>query len=234
MNKKQHSSKNDNAHKFSLFDKIFSFTDRVRRKHVQNFLWQDFWNIRWFIGLHPVSFLKQISFPCIWFILLISILFFYFIYLSPSIESLESSSFKNFAEYLMLWLFFFWIFLILATTKRIYDIYVDYRNDFIITMTDWIYKSDKNWIFHHAQTKITFDSIHTITSTEKHVVHSFFWTWLLYIKTTWDMEDIEFDHAKDINLQVEKLKDLHSAYLQKNDVKTALWEVMIEKKNPEN
>ena len=115
--------------------------------------------------------------------------------------------------------------MVLNTIKLIYNIFVDYKNDFIITMIDWIYKSDKNWFFHHSQTKIAFDSIHNITSTEKHIFHSVLWTWFLYIKTTGDVEDIKLDFAQNIQSEVKKLKDLHTSYLKKNDIKTALIDV---------
>jgi len=44
----------------------------------------------------------------------------------------------------------------------------------------------------------------------------------LHIKTTWDLEDIEFIFCKNIKKQATKLKDLHAKYLMKNDVRWAI------------
>ena len=211
----------DKGHKITLLEKIFSFTNKTRRRLIKDFLWDEFETINWFIEQHPIIIFKNTVIPILIIILLMFVFFSYFIFIKPIILWLANIQIAAMAQYLVYFLSFLWIYVLFKCLKLIYNSYVDFRNDFIISFENWIYISDKNWVFHHSQTKIPFDSIHTVKAIEKHMMDAV-WSWTLHIKTTWDLEDIEFIFCKNIKKQATKLKDLHAKYLMKNDVRWAI------------
>lgn len=212
--------KKKNSITLSMWDKIFSFTNRARRKAVQEFLWEDFSTINWFIQLHPLSIIIKLLSPILFLIILSLFFIFYNFFLLPIFESfIKSSWWITIINYLF---FVPWFFCILYIIKLIYNAYVDYKNDFIVTFWEWIYISDKNWIFHLAQSRVPFSSVHTIRATEQNFIHALFETWTLFIKTTWELEDIHIHFCRNVHVEAKKLQDLHFQYLRKNDMRKYL------------
>ena len=212
----------ENWASITLLEKLFSFTNKTRRRLTKDFLWDEFDTINWFIEQHPVIIFRNTIFPMLIIIFLMFAFFSYFIFLKPILNWAINTQFVEIAKYFIYILFAIWLFVFIKSIKSIYNSYVDFRNDFIISFANWIYLSDKNWVFHHSQTKIPFDSIHTVKSIENHFLDTVLWSWTLHIKTTGDLKDIEFHFCKDIKKQVRKLKDLHSNYLMKNDIRAAM------------
>lgn len=208
--------KNDSI-TLNIWEKIFSFTNHARRKAVKEFLWDDFSTINWFVQAHIISLIIKLIFPILFLIILFLTFIFYRMSFLPFIESIiKNEAWVSILNYVF---FIPWIFCILYIFKLIYNAYVDYKNDFLVTFKDWIYISNKEGIFHLAQSKVPFSSVHTIRATEQNFFHAILETWTLFIKTTWNMEDINFKYCKNVHIEAKKLQDLHFDYLRKNDVR---------------
>lgn len=208
----------------SIFDKIFSFTDHARKKQVFAFLGDDVINIRGFVGHHWFKLLTNLFVPITELAITGYLTVLYFIYATSYFKWLQNEMITGVLKYLSILVIIISIIIILNILKTIYNIYVDYRNDFIVTLTDWIYNFNKDWFFKQSQTKIPYDSIHNITAIQSNIIHTLLNTWNLLIKTIWTLDDIQFIYVNDLKNQVHLLKELHADYLNKNDVGKALKE----------
>jgi hypothetical protein len=73
---------------------------------------------------------------------LILVIVFYKLIISPWLNSFDN--FINLIQYVNYFLFSVWLLSFLYILKVIYNVYVDYKNDFIISYEDGIYVSNKN------------------------------------------------------------------------------------------
>ena len=207
--------------------KLFSFTNSSRRKAAQDFLWEDFKTIKWIIEHHYLFFIKNII-PPVLIIIFLSLVF-YFINIKFDLNKLDKKETYDIVKYMKLFWIIVFTYIIFLAIKKIYNIFVDYRNDFIIFFKNWVYISDKDWVFYHSQVKILYDSINTIKATEHGLISSLFWYWTVLMTTTWDLWDIVFHSCKNMKKEIKKLRDLHSEYLAKNDIRWVLSNNLINK-----
>jgi len=94
--------------------------------------------------------------------------------------------------------FIFLIETILRCIKIIYNILVDYKNDFIVIYPEWLFISEKSWALYHSVQRILFDEIVDVSSREKWIFWTVLWFWKLKISIIWTWSDYEFRYCKNI------------------------------------
>lgn len=95
-------------------------------------------------------------------------------------------------------LIIFFVEIILKSIKVIYDVLIDYKNDFIVIYPEWLYISEKEWALYHSAQRIMFDEIVDVSSREKWIFWTIFWFWKLKISIMWTWDDYEFRYCRNI------------------------------------
>lgn len=126
-------------------------------------------------------------------------------------------------------LFILFLEVILKSLKIIYDILIDYKNDFLIIYPEGIYISEKEWALRHESQRIMFDEIVDVQSREKWLIWTYFWFWKLTISIMWTWSDYVFRYCKNIERVPTQLHEKRIAYNKRKKM-TAKKEYL----NPEN
>ncbi len=122
-------------------------------------------------------------------------------------------------------IFVFLIEIILRSIILIYDILIDYKNDFLVIYPEWLYVSEKEWALYHTTQRIMFDEIVDVSSREKWIFWTLFWYWKLKISIMWTWDDYEFRYCKNIS----KVPTM----LNKKRIQYSEWKKMKNKKAEE-
>jgi len=195
--------------------------------------WLDIWIWIWsfiviflfIIYVISVNFVNKI-WTLIWFILSWINIFFFM----PE---------ENIMSFVLDWLFstayiLLFIFLIeiwIKSFKILYNVLVDYKNDFLIVYPEWIYISEKHWALRHESQRIMFDEIVDVSSREKWFFWTLFWFWKLKISIMWTWEDYEFRYCKDITRVPTKLHEKRIAYNKNKKMRSKKSEKLVVNKN---
>jgi len=143
----------------------------------------------------------------IWFIISVINIFLQFnweISISYTLEMLYSTAW--------ILLFIFLIEVILKSIKVIYDVLIDYRNDFIIIYPEWLYISEKTWALNHEYQRILFDEVVDVSSVENWILWNMFWYWKLNISIMWTWSNYTFEFCNDIVRAPTRLNDKRIEY----------------------
>lgn len=131
-------------------------------------------------------------------------------------------------------LFIFFLEIILKSIKVIYDILIDYKNDFIVIYPEWLYISEKEWALYHSAQRIMFDEIVDVSSREKWIFWTILWYWKLKISIMWTWDDYEFRYCRNITKVPTLLNEKRIKYAEFKKMKSKKNHVFQNEKSIEN